>query len=474
MSGDAGPGGNADSITQPRIGISGDFDVIAEFADLKVKASDNGTAAIYMGPRMIQGQFEMHMLYRGMIQHPDTPLREITQVEIIKSGKNGRGFQYPAIYADECRSGRLRVARRGKMFHYLIAPLDSDNFRLLHSMEVSDIPILPGNFVLRISCYSSGVQSSEVSVVWKKMSVRAESIENTQTSTGRNLYLLDLKKAGTTEKDETKKHAAVEAISQLAAADETYTQMKWPTWSQDGKYIVYEMNDGRYSMLTKLTISDSQVRTFAVGTLPSLSPDGSQLLITNEGGGLSIIPWNVVNGASGQLAVRQLDQSGISGTCSPDGRFIAWISNKRIVVHDVKTEQRRTIPADDQPSQFRAIEKGLGWSRDSKSLAFKAKLVKDGGDAVSIVALDLDKPDKVNVLYTGVRLHSDVSWHPDGNQVLFSGLDPSVGIPQMFIVKRDDPEKIVPVPGQPRTWRIIDCDWSPDGHKIVFTAEPPR
>ena len=473
MSGAAAPRGNADSITQPRIGISGDFDVIAEFADLKLKASENGTAAIYMGPRMIQEQFEMHMLYRGMVQHPDTPLREITQVEIIKSGKNGRSFQYPAINADECRSGRLRVARRGKMFHYLIAPLDSDSFRLLHSREVSDIPILPGNFVLRISCYSSGVQSSEVSVVWKNLSVRAESIENAQTSTGRNLYLLDLRKAGTLDKSETKKRGAVESIRQLAAADETFTQMKWPTWSQDGKFIIYEMNDGRYSMLTKLALGDNQARSFAVGTLPSLSPDGSQLLITNEGGGLSIIPSNVVNGAADQLAVRQLDLSGISGTWSPDGRFIAWISNKRIVVHDVKTEQRRTIPADDQPSQFRAIEKGLGWSRDSQSLAFKARLMKDKGDAVAIVALDIDKPDEVNVLYTGVRLHSDVSWHPDGNQVLFSGLDPSIGRPQMFIVKRNDPEKIVPVPGQPRTWRVIDCDWSPDGHKIVFTAEPP-
>lgn len=464
----AGRGGHSDSTTQPRIGISGDFDVIAEFADLNLKASENGSAAIYMGPRLTQGQFQMPMLYRGIIQHPDTPLREITQVEIIKSDKGGRRFQYPATYSDECRSGRLRIARRGKMFHYLIAPLDSDNFRLLHSMEVSDTPILPGNFVLRISCYSLGVESSEVSVVWKKLSVRAESIENARRSTGRNLYLLDLKKVGAVEKDETKTGGAVGSITQLAAADEHYTQMKWPTWSNDGKSIIFEMNNGQYSLLTRLIIENAEKRSNAIGTLPSLSPDDTQIVITNAGQGVSIIPVS-----NGTVVPETLDPVGISGTWSPDGRLIAWIANKRIVVYDVKTEQRRAIPSDDQASQFRAIEKGLGWSRDSRSLAFKAKFVNSQGDSVAIVALDLDKPDKLNVLYTGIRLHSDVSWHPDGNQVLFSGLDPSIGIPQMFIVRRNDPEKIVPVPGQPHTWRIIDCDWSPDGNQIVFTAEPP-
>ncbi len=464
----AGPRGNADSITQPRIGISGDFDVIAEFADLRLKVSENGSAAIYMGPRLTQGQFQMPMLYRGIIQHPDTPLREVTQVEIIKSGKSGRSFQYPASYSDECRSGRLRVARRGKMFHYLIAPLDSDSFRLLHSVEISDTPILPGNFVLRISCYSLGVEPSEVSVAWKKLSVRADAIENPRTWTGRNLYLLDLRKVGAVEKDETKTGGAVEPIRQLAAADEHYTQMKWPTWSHDGKSIIYEMNNGQFSVLRRTAIENAGTLSLTIGTLPSFSPDGTEIVITNNGMGVSIIP-----AIGGNVIKKALDPDGISGTWSPDGRSIAWISNRRIVVHDVKTEQRRMIPADDQPSPFLAIEKGLGWSRDSKSLAFKARLVNDQGDAVAIVAIDLDKPDKVNVLYTGVRLHSDVSWHPEGNQVLFSGLDPSTGTPQMFIVRRNNPEKIVPVPGQPRNWRIIDCDWSPDGHQIVFTAEPP-
>ncbi|MFO1001612.1 MAG: DUF1583 domain-containing protein [Planctomycetaceae bacterium] len=467
MRGEAGPKTSSTSSVGPRIKIDGDFDVIAEFSDLKIKPSDNGIAAIYLGPRIVLKEFEAHLLFRGIVQHPNTPLRELTQVELLRSGAKGFRYEYPAIYADECRSGRLRVARRGTKFHYLIAPLDSDNFRLLHSIEGPDISILNGNFLLRTSCYSQGAESSEVSVVWKNVSIRAESIEDNRTSGLRNLYLLDLRKVPVGN-EENKTASPAESIRQLEEANEEYTQAKWPTWSQDGRSVVFEMNNGQYSLLTSLALDGSQMSSFAVGTLPGLSPDGTQIVVTQEGRGLKIHAMNNFNGAS-----LDLDPEGQSGTWSPDGRFIAWIAKKRIVVYDVKTQQRRILPPEDQPTPYKAIEKGLGWSRDSKSLAFKARLTKDEGNAVAIVAMDIDKPDKPDVLYTGVRLHSDVSWHPDGNQVLFSGLDPSTGTPQMFIVKRNAPEKLIPVPGQPRDWRIIDCDWSPDGHQIVFTAEPP-
>lgn len=466
MQGEAGPKTSSTSSVGPRVKIDGDFDVIAEFSDLKIKPSDNGIAAIYLGPRIVLKEFEAHFLFRGIVQHPNTPLRELSQVELLRSGSKGFRYEYPAIYADECRSGRLRVARRGAKFHYLHAPLDSDNFRLLHSIQGPDISILNGNFLLRSSCYSQGAESSEVSVVWKNISIRAESIEDNRTSGLRNLYLLDLRKVPVGN-EEKKTASPSEAIRQLAAANEEYTQTKWPTWSHDGSSIVFEQNNGHYSLLTSLTLDDSQMRSFAIGTLPGLSPDGAQIVVTQEGKGLSIHAMNNFNGGT-----RDLDPDGQSGVWSPDGRYIAWIARKRIVVYDVKTEQRHLLPSEDQPSLYQAIEKGLGWSRDSKSLAFKARLTKDEGNAVAIVAMDVNKPDKLDVLYTGVRLHSDVSWHPDGNQVLFSGLDSSTGTPQMFIVKRNAPEKLIPVPGEPRDWRIIDCEWSPDGHQIVFTAEP--
>ena len=201
MSGIAKPKGKSTSLVGPRILISGDFDVIAEFGDLKLKASDNGIGAIFLGPRMPGREFEAHLLYRGMNQHPGSRLREVAMVEVLRVVQNQRSWGYPASFADDCRSGRLRVARRGTTYHYLIAPLDSENFRLLHSMEISDDPILPGNFMLRTSCYSQGVENSEVSVVWKNMSVRAESIAVVRKSVLKNLDPPDPQKVDSADED---------------------------------------------------------------------------------------------------------------------------------------------------------------------------------------------------------------------------------------------------------------------------------
>ena len=177
MTGIAGPKKQSTSTVGPRMAIIGDFDVIAEFADLKFVASDNGSSAIYLGPRIVLPAREAYLLFRGVIQHPDTPLREITQVELLQSGPKGFRYSYPVIYADECRAGRLRVARREKMFHYLIAPLDSEHFRILHSTEGPDTRVESGNFLVRVSCYSQGNEESEVRVTWKSLSIRAAKLE---------------------------------------------------------------------------------------------------------------------------------------------------------------------------------------------------------------------------------------------------------------------------------------------------------
>lgn len=64
----------------PRIVVSGDYDIIAEYTDLELTVSGKGSSAIYLannysGTRMFQ-------LYRGVVEYPKTPAKQLAQAEI--------------------------------------------------------------------------------------------------------------------------------------------------------------------------------------------------------------------------------------------------------------------------------------------------------------------------------------------------------------------------------------------------------
>lgn len=59
----------------------------------------------------------------------------------------------------------------------MIAPLDSAQVRILRSMEMTDQRIEPGNALVRVSCYSQGTETAEVTVSWRSLSIRATKLE---------------------------------------------------------------------------------------------------------------------------------------------------------------------------------------------------------------------------------------------------------------------------------------------------------
>ncbi len=456
MGGTGFQNGQTTHSTGPRLRIDGDFDVIAEYSDLQLEVSENGSSAIYLGFRSFIQDHQANLLYHGLIRHPDTPLRGISQVEILETGSKGFRFSYPVIKADDFRAGRLRLARRGETLHYLMAPGDSPRFRILHSMPGPKIPILPGDFMLRNSCYSAGKTPSTVNVLWKNLSIRADAIDMSDmySKSPRNLYVLDLRQTTTTE------------LQPVIPASEPFRYVKWPRWTADGTTIVSEFSNGSVGIVSLLNLSASSFQSVGMGTFPDLSPDGSQMVLSSDQAGVqlcSLDDWD---------QRISLDPNGTGAVWSPDGQTIAWISGNRITLYDTRSQQLRTIPELNEPLSWIALEKGMQWSPDGKSLAFKARIKSENSSTAAIAAIDIAGPESFQVLWTAARLHSNISWHPDADQILFSGLDPSLGVPQMFIVKRSKPGSIQPVPGQPPNWRIIDCDWSPDGHRIAFTAEP--
>ncbi|MBC7964350.1 MAG: DUF1583 domain-containing protein, partial [Fuerstia sp.] len=711
---ESAPRKSALAYVSPLLTISGDFDVIAKFDALKLKVSDNGSSAIYLGPTIREKTARSFFLYRGTVQHPDTPLTQRLQVELIDNGPKGFKYSYPAIKVDECTWGRLRVARRGKRFSYLIAPLDSDQFRLLYSADATDAPLLPGTFLLRSSCYSQGIEDAAVSVVWKSVSVKADSLKDDVTfdlTPRRNLYVLtvpdvdallkpdvplpqaycenrakqfavlakdvegralqrlekpvvvhqmgdftygpvylwilpngrpaaigtvQLHKNGETEtyreidefhslhssplkmlenrrekwdvlmpglnwqklaeapepaktaeemweqaskltqrfssaiggpdqpgaplmkspmyqyqfeengrrlagalhafaigtdpevllslevrpdqdgqprwhfagasytnkdtfllldgkqvwseaparfspdyrhygwfhKNEMRlDEGLAEVISgdvrQIAQPGNPASQLKSPAWSADGAMVAYEMStrETQNSQLLIVKSDGTAPRTIGPGSMPSLSPDGKQAVFSLPG-------FGVMSTSVDQWSGAPLTTNGFAAQWSPDGQFVAWIYENRIVVYDMKTKSSRPLLNDQQAAEFVLIDVGLGWSHDSKSIAFKAIPKTQREEVVAVV--DLNSPDTFQVVYSGRQINPDLSWHPDGKRILFSTWDAATSTTRLYTVHRDSPNAPKLLPGQPPGWQIFDCDWSPDGAKVVFTAEPPR
>ena len=709
---ESAPRNSALAWVSPLQTISGDFDVIAKFDALKLKVADNGSSAIYLGPTIREQTERSFFLYRGTVQHRDTPLTQRLQVELIDNGPTGFKYSYPAIKVNECTSGRLRVARRGKRFSYLIAPLDSDQFRLLYSAEATEAPLLPGTFLLRSSCYSQGIEDAAVSVIWKSVSVKAESLKDNPTldlTPQRNLYVItvpdvdalrkpdvpllqtycenrakqfvilakdvegrvlqrldepvlvyqqgefscrlvhvwtlpngrpaaigavQLQKNGETETyreiDEFHSlHSSplkmlesgrekwnvvtpglnwqeiAEAPAPATTAEEmwaqaakltqrfssafggpdqpgapmtksplypyqfeengrrlagalyafaidndpevllslevrpdkdgqprwhfagaSYTnqdtfvlldakqiwseapakfapdyrhfgfyhrremrlddgltevtwgdvrqigqpgdpasQLKSPEWSADGSVVAYEVStrEAQNSQLRIVKSDGTATRTIGPGSMPSLSPDGKQAVFSLPGFGILTTSVDQWSGAP-------MSATGFAAQWSPDGQHIAWIFENRIVVFDMKTRNSRPLLNEKQASEFLMVDVGLGWSHDSKSIAFKAIPKTQREEVVAVV--DLNSPDKFQVVYSGRQINPDLSWHPDGRRILFSAWDAVTSTTRLYAVHRDAPNDPQLLPGQPPGWNIFDCDWSPDGRNIVFTAVP--
>jgi hypothetical protein len=183
--------------------LDGDFDAIAEFTDLKLKVPSNGVASIRMivqlleadakAPqlppvegRSIEGRsteslnivpafrrYVNYQLFHGVVQHPDTPIRHISQVEITAFTDGKQTASYPKIIADDCDSGRLRMIRKGNQMSYWIAPLDSPYY----AGELPNGTRPSSRIFLNNFCYSSSKEPASVRVTWQKLSVRANRIE---------------------------------------------------------------------------------------------------------------------------------------------------------------------------------------------------------------------------------------------------------------------------------------------------------
>jgi Tol biopolymer transport system component len=160
-----------------------------------------------------------------------------------------------------------------------------------------------------------------------------------------------------------------------------------PRWMPDGQHMVWSrVNDGRVELVSRSVLGGDSVRVLAQSNLPlivsSVRRDGSAVLYSEYGSVDSDI-WEVPVGGGPARAVVQEPRSQARGMGSPDGRWIAYVTDesgaREVCVRPVGRTGGRT-----QISTNGGI--GPMWAPDSRSLYFlsgaglvEADLVDRGG-----------------------------------------------------------------------------------------------
>jgi tricorn protease len=246
----------------------------------------------------------------------------------------------------------------------------------------------------------------------------------------------------------------------------------FPSLSSDGKTIVYEENFGiakldvqsGKSTPVKIDIAaddpDNVLETLTFNGEADgyhLSPSGKRAVISIHGELFSI--------ATEKGEIRRLTQTpgarDVQPTWSPDGKWIAFISDKsgteEVWLCDERGGQMKQV------SQGDSIKGQIRWSPDAKALLYTS--------ANKLVRYNLDTEKSVNLIAAAARTSSggmpiiNPQWSPDGKWIAFTRSDATF-LPHVYVMPAEG--------GKER--RITESDsysdtsayWTADGKYLVY------
>ncbi|MDA1231511.1 MAG: DUF1583 domain-containing protein [Planctomycetota bacterium] len=426
--------------------VHGDFDIEMGFAEFNAVGDEHGCIMIVVQLGDEKQQQCRLLRIRNELQ------RQELQSSLSKIHKDGgRSCSATMTKKTEASSGRLRMARRGKTLYYLFAENDSSVFRILQTEEFSASPSVSDGLHFHTMCNGKG----ETSVLWKSITIRAERLTLKPDPAARppiNLYMINTDGSN---------------LRTLAAPAKGFIQVGSGEWSSDGTKLIGDMSDGgiETSRIVIMNSDGSDMRVLGPGCMPSLSPDNKEIVFSQPSMGIMKMKAD----GSGRT---QIDVKGWGTQWSPDGKTIAWATGNNVVLLDVKTNQRSQLLTAAQSAQIGYVYWNLGWSQNSKSIAFKARKRDASGFVVAVAGVE--PATGFGVVYDGQdHINEEFTMSPDGQQVLISLKRQEASTAKLFIVDRDVPGDLKLLPGQPESWHIPGGDWSPDGKTIAFSASMP-
>lgn len=267
-----------------------------------------------------------------------------------------------------------------------------------------------------------------------------------------------------------------------------YAITRSPAFSRDGSKLVFwsrpDQDQGTPLDLFSADADGSDVRRINgdlrldvnVFTVPSWSPDGRHVVFDSVDRGVSRLYVATVDGSAEPVAITDMTASRSSEVWSPDGQWIAFHkvapgpggASSFSIIHPDGSDER-DLHSQPDPVDGGA-DNGPVWAPDSSAIAYS----RLGGGAG-----DDDQPWRayliVNALQGGERkIYSDLQgsisapdWSPDGSWIAAGVGNLSPG--KAIIVRPDgnDVRTFAPSPGAAQGTPDCGVRWSPDGRSVM-------
>ncbi len=192
-----------------------------------------------------------------------------------------------------------------------------------------------------------------------------------------------------------------------------------PAWSHDGKYLLYTSYRARNpDLYIRDVYKGSEIKFFSargLNTAGEFSPDGSRVAFSREGDDGNIDIYIIGVNGKGLKRVTTSSAIEVSPTWSPDGNFMAFVSDRtgrpQIYLLDLRQGAEGTSNPAVRLTYQGDYNTSPAWSPDGRKLAYTGRT---GGqfDLYLIIMEASDRP--VKRITQTMANEENPSWSPDG------------------------------------------------------------